>query len=137
MVHHVKRVASHAKVHATKVATHAKIHANKANAKILAEYKKALNRFTSSDRFKKMVEKTYKSMDMDDSGHLDNTEIYCGVLLLYTKVGGRQAALDPLCCAACRPTRPAAMLLPPTDRRRSLHGCRPRSHPLRSVSISL
>ena len=32
------------------------------------------------------MDSTFKSMDMDNSGHLSELEVYCGVLMLYTKI---------------------------------------------------
>lgn len=37
-------------------------------------------------RFQKMVHSTFEAMDMDKSGQLSELEVYCGVLMLYTKI---------------------------------------------------
>ena len=46
----------------------------------------AKNSFTSSERFVKMCKSAFKEIDFDSSGTLDATEVYCAVLLLYTKI---------------------------------------------------
>ena len=37
-------------------------------------------------RFQKMVHSTFEAMDIDKSGQLSELEVYCGVLMLYTKI---------------------------------------------------
>ena len=42
--------------------------------------------FTSSALFIGMVDSAFLAIDLDNSGELDQLEVYCGVLLLYTKI---------------------------------------------------
>lgn len=56
---------------------------------------KHLNFFTRSKWFRRMCSSTFTAMDMDGSGSLDVVEVYCGVLLLYTKVKGVCASATP------------------------------------------
>ena len=68
------------------MADDAKAKAKEAAAAVAAKAKELEDSFTNSDRFQQMVHSTFLSMDLDQSGQLSNLEVYCGVLMLYTKI---------------------------------------------------
>ena len=48
--------------------------------------KSNLRGFTSTNMFKKMVDKTFAQFDLDGGGSVDCTEVYCMVLFIYLKL---------------------------------------------------
>eukprot|EP01062_Namystynia_karyoxenos_P041417 TRINITY_DN30196_c0_g1_i1.p1 TRINITY_DN30196_c0_g1~~TRINITY_DN30196_c0_g1_i1.p1 ORF type:complete len:229 (+),score=100.64 TRINITY_DN30196_c0_g1_i1:86-688(+) len=62
---------------------------------LVEKAKKAANRFTQTEHFKKLCQRCYEEVDIDGSGQIDMKEIYCAVLLLYVHVGKVVSAASP------------------------------------------
>ena len=50
------------------------------------QVKRRANKFTKSARFQQWCTDAFEAMDLDESGALDKTEVYCGILKLYTQI---------------------------------------------------